>query len=81
MAEPLLTTRELALWTTQDESFVETDPFAAEVIEKVSELARFLGGHPEWHLGNDEDKAPFVVLLVVLQICMRAYENPKLVGQ
>lgn len=93
----LLTPRELALWTSstvgKTEEEVEADPFALEVISKVSQLACFIGGHdgtktdaagvaiPEWILEPGLDQAPFDVRLVVLQVCKRAYENPKQIVQ
>jgi len=76
----LLTTRELALWTSNDETTVADDPFAAEVIDKVSQMAQFLGGHEEWTL-DGATKAPFDVRMVVLQVCKRCYENPAQVVQ
>lgn len=76
----LLTTRELALWTSNDETEVADDPFAAEVIDKVSQLAQFLAAHPEWTL-EGETKAPFDVRMVVLQVCKRCYGNPDQVIQ
>jgi hypothetical protein len=80
----LLTPRELALWTsstvgkTEDE--VADDEFALEVIDKVSQMAQFLGGNP-WTLEPGEFQAPFDVRMVVLQVCKRAYENPKQIVQ
>lgn len=84
----LLTKNELALWTQKDPAKVEVDPFAAEVIDKVSQLACFLGGHdgtkldalgaviPAWTLESGVDQAPFDVRMVVLQVCKRSYGNP-----
>lgn len=84
----LLTTNELALWTQRDPAAVALDAFATEVIDKVSELACFLGGHdgttldadgvaiPEWTLPPDPNQAPFDVRLVVLQVAKRSYGNP-----
>lgn len=93
----LLTPRELALWTSstvgKSEAEVTADPFATEVIDKVSQMAGFLGGHdgtktdaagdviPEWTLEPGDTLAPFDVRMVVLQVCKRAYENPKQVVQ
>lgn len=77
----LLTTRELALWTQKDPTEVGTDPFAAEVIDKVSQLAQFLGGQPDWTLDAGENQAPFDVRMVVLQVCKRSYQNPNQVVQ
>lgn len=86
----LLTTNELALWTQREPTVVESDPFAAEVIDKVSQLACFLGGHdgthfladgvtviPEWNnVEGNADRAPFDVRMVVLQVAKRCYSNP-----
>lgn len=93
----LLTSRELALWTSstvgKTEAEVDADPFAQEVIDKVSQMACFLGGHdgtkvdlagepiPEWILTPGLEQAPFDVRMVVLQVCKRAYENPKQIVQ
>lgn len=80
----LITPRELALWTQNDPMVVEVDDFAIEVMDKVSQLARFLGGHPEWvyaDLVNPLLVAPFDVKMVVLKICKRIYENPGQVVQ
>lgn len=94
----LLTPRELALWTSstvgKSEAEVTADPFAAEVIDKVSQYAAFLAGRdgtqldaegvliPEWNLTpGDPNLAPFDVRMVVLQVCKRAYENPKQIVQ
>lgn len=77
----LLTHRELALWTSNDVDEVTADPFAEEVIDKVSQMAQFLGGHPDWEIDPGEDQAPFDVRMVVLQVCKRCYENPEQVVQ
>jgi hypothetical protein len=77
----LLTPRELALWTGKTEAEVVEDAFAAEVIDKVSQLAQFIGGQPLWSLVPGEHAAPFDVRMVVLQVCKRAYENPRQVVQ
>lgn len=77
----LLTTHELALWTSKDVAEVAIDPFAAEVIDKVSQMVQFLGGHPEWTLDVGVDAAPYDVRMVVLQVCKRSYENPRQVVQ
>lgn len=68
----LITPRELAVWTDSDVDVVTADPFAIEVMDKVSQLARFLGGQPDWSY----DTAPFDVKMVVLRVCKRTYENP-----
>lgn len=72
----LLTTETLARWTQNDPAEVAADPFAVDLIDKVSQLVQFIGGHPEWSLEPDETKAPFDVQMVVLQVCKRSYENP-----
>ena len=72
----LLTTRELALWTQRDPDEVEADPFAAEVIDKVSQMATFLAAKPEWTLSAGPDQAPFDARMVVLQVAKRCYGNP-----
>jgi hypothetical protein len=72
----LLTKNKLALWTQNEPAVVENDPFAAEVIDVVSQMAQFLGGHPEWSLVPGLTYAPFDVQLVVLQVCKRTYGNP-----
>jgi hypothetical protein len=82
MADELITLRELALWTQNDVDVVTADPFAIEVIDKVSQMARFLGGQPTWTYGGPaETDAPFDVRMVVLKICKRTYENPGQVVQ
>lgn len=77
----LITARELALWTGNTEAEVTADDFAAEVMEKVSDLARFLGGHPEWTLDVGVDQVPYDVRLLVLVVAKRCYENPAQVVQ
>lgn len=72
----LLTTDTLARWTQNDPAEVAADPFAVDLIDKVSQLVQFIGGHPEWDLEPGETLAPFDVQMVVLQVCKRSYENP-----
>lgn len=72
----LLTTATLAKWTQNDEAEVAADPFALDLISKVSELICFIGGNPDWTLAAGDDKAPIDVQMVVLQVCKRSYENP-----
>lgn len=72
----LLSTEKLALWTQNEPADVAADPFAAEVIDVVSQLAQFLGGHPDWSLTPGVNYAPFDVQLVVLQVAKRTYGNP-----
>lgn len=77
----LITSTELARWTRNDPVEVAADPFALEVMEKVSDLARFLGGHDDWTKDGVDTAAPFDVLMVVLKVCKRTYENPGQVVQ
>lgn len=93
----LLTTVTLAKWTQEDPAEVAADPFAVDLIAKVSALVCFLGGHdgtvvdpdgallPEWSLQtgtpSDTVAAPIDVQMVVLQVCKRSYENPDQVIQ
>ncbi len=76
MATNLLTLGTLAKWTQGDAAAVASDPFAKDLIAKVSELVCFIGGHPDWTLDEGVDKAPIDVQMVVLQVCKRSYENP-----
>lgn len=41
----LLTTATLAKWTQEDPAEVAADPFAIDLIDKVSQLVCFIGGH------------------------------------
>ena len=93
----LLTTATLAKWTQEDPAEVAADPFAVDLIAKVSLLVCFLGGHdgattdadgivlPEWSLTADVPAdaivAPIDVQMVVLQVCKRSYENPEQIIQ
>lgn len=84
----LLTLQTLAKWTQSDEAEVVADPFAADLIDKVSQLACFIGGHDgskvdeegvtidPWTLEVGPTLAPIDVQMVVLQVCKRSYENP-----
>ena len=84
----LLTTATLAKWTQNDAAEVAGDPFAVDLIAKISALACFLGGHdgtkvdsegtpiPEWDLEVGPTMAPIDVQMVVLQVAKRSYENP-----
>lgn len=86
----LLTASTLAKWTQNDPLEVATDSFATDLIDKLSSLACFIGGHDgtkvdalgdpilEWSLDGDGDTvvAPVDVQLVVLQVAKRSYENP-----
>lgn len=84
----LLTTATLAKWTQSDEAEVAADPFAVDLISKVSALICYLGGHdgtvldqngdlvPEWTLEIGSGQAPIDVQMVALQVIKRSYENP-----
>ena len=88
----LLTPQTLAKWTQSDEAEVVTDPFAADLIDKLSALVCFIGGHdgtkyddlgdviPEWSLVADTPVgavvAPIDVQMVMLQVAKRSYQNP-----
>lgn len=84
----LLTTQTLARWTQSDETEVASDPFAVDLIDKVSQLICFIGGHdgtrfdaigdllPEWDLEIGPTQAPIDVQMVALQVIKRSYENP-----
>lgn len=68
----LITTAELATWTQNDPAEVAEDPYALEVLEKVSGLVRFIAGQPEWELAT----TPFDARLVALMVAKRSYANP-----
>lgn len=68
----LITVSELATWTQNDPTKVAEDPYAIEVLDKVSGLVRFLAGHPEWEIAT----TPFDARLVALMVAKRAYANP-----
>lgn len=77
----LLTTQTLARWTQNDPDEVAADEFAVDLIEKLSALVCFLGGHPEWTLEPGVDQAPVDVQMVMLQVAKRSYQNPDQVLQ
>lgn len=79
----LITAQELATWTQTPLETIEADPLALEVMDKVSGLARFLGGNDLWEIDPvlPEDKVPYDVRLVVLMVAKRCYENPGQVVQ
>jgi hypothetical protein len=77
----LLTTQTLARWTQNDPDEVAVDPFATDLIQKLSDLICFIGGHPEWSLEVGVDQAPVDVQMVMLQVAKRSYENPEQVLQ
>lgn len=68
----LISFAELATWTQNDVAEVTADPFAEEVLDKVSGLVRFLAGQPDWELAT----APFDARLVALVVAKRTYANP-----
>lgn len=84
----LLTTATLAKWTQGDLAEVASDPFAVDLIDKVSQLICFIGGHDgtkydadgfvieEWTLDLGPTQAPIDVQMVALQVIKRSYENP-----
>lgn len=84
----LLTPATLAKWTQNELADIEADEFALDLIDKVSQLACFIGGHdgtkidangdtiPAWDLVAGPTIAPIDVQMVVLQVCKRSYENP-----
>lgn len=88
----LLTPQTLAKWTQSDEAEVLADPFAADLIDKLSALVCFIGGHdgtkvdelgatiPEWSLVADTPTgaivAPIDVQMIMLQVAKRSYQNP-----
>jgi hypothetical protein len=89
----LLTPQTLAKWTQEDPAEVAADPFALDVIEKVSQLICFIGGHdgtklnasgdivPEWTLDLGPTQAPIDVQMIALKVIKRSYENPEQVVQ
>jgi hypothetical protein len=84
----LLTLPTLARWTQSDEAEVLADAFAADLIDKASQMICFIGGHdglhtdaagvtiPEWDLLAGPNQAPIDVQMVALQVIKRSYENP-----
>lgn len=89
----LLTPQTLAKWTQEDPVEVAADPFALDVIDKVSQLICFIGGHdgtkvdslgavvPEWTLDLGPTQAPIDVQMIALKVIKRSYENPEQVVQ
>jgi hypothetical protein len=79
----LITFAELARWTGNDVDETTADPFAEEVLSKVSELVRWLGGNPAWEITPvlPADAVPFDARLVALAVAKRCYENPAQVVQ
>lgn len=76
----LITAQELATWTQTPLATIQADPLAIEIMDKVSALARFLGGNPTWEI-TGATAAPFDARLVVLMVAKRCYENPGQVVQ
>lgn len=84
----LLTTETLERWTQNDPGSLAEDPLALELIDKVSQLICFIGGHngskldaagvtiPEWTLDPGPAQAPIDVQMVALQVIKRSFENP-----
>lgn len=89
----LLTPETLAKWTQEDPAEVAGDPFAMDVIAKVSQLICFIGGHdgsrvdangdtiPEWTLDLGPTQAPIDVQMIALKVIKRSYENPEQIIQ
>ena len=89
----LLTTAALAKWTQNDPVEVAADPFAIDLIDKMSQLICFIGGHdgtkvdangdavPEWTLELGPTQAPIDVQMVALKVIKRSYQNPDQVVQ
>ena len=90
----LLTTATLAKWTQEDPAEVAVDPFALDLIDKVSQLICFIGGHdgtkvdpvtldpvPEWTLDLGPTQAPIDVQMVALKVIKRSYQNPDQIVQ
>lgn len=89
----LLTTATLAKWTQEDPVEVAADPFAVDLIDKVSQLICYIGGHdgtkvdalgviiPAWTLDLGPTQAPIDVQMVALKVIKRSYQNPDQVLQ
>lgn len=77
----LLTLQTLARWTQSDEDEVVADPFAIDLIDKLSQLLCFLGAHPNWTLDPGPDRVPIDVEMIMLQVAKRSYENPDQIVQ
>lgn len=77
----LLTLETLARWTQEDPVEVAADPFAVDLIDKLSQLICYLGGHPDWSLEVGPDRVPIDVEMVMLQVAKRSYENPDQIVQ
>lgn len=89
----LLLPQTLAKWTSQEDSEILDDPFAMDVIDKVSQLICFIGGHdgtlvnaagdivPEWDLIPGPTMAPIDIQMIALKVIKRSYENPEQVIQ
>lgn len=89
----LLSPATLAKWTQTDLDEILEDDFALDVIDKVSALICYIGGHdgktvgpdgyplPEWTLETGPDQAPVDILMIALKVIKRSYENPEQVIQ
>jgi len=89
----LLTPQTLAKWTQEDPVEVAADPFALDLIDKVSQLICYIGGHdgtkvdangddiPEWTLDLGPSQAPIDVQMVALKVIKRSYQNPDQIVQ
>jgi hypothetical protein len=79
MTDELITERELALWTQTPEEAIASDPFAAEVREKVSDYVRSVAGQTRatWTVAT----LPYDARVIVLWMAKRTYSNPDQVVQ
>lgn len=67
-----MTPTEMSTWTQTDLATISTDAFAAEVMDKASDLIRAEAQHLEW----TRDTAPFKARLIALLVAKRTYINP-----
>lgn len=77
----LITFDTLAKWTQNDVAEVTADPLAQEIVEKLSALVRFIGGHDDWTLETGPTRLPIDVEMVLIQVAKRSYENPDQITQ
>lgn len=61
----------LAKWTQNDVADLIDDPFAIDLVDKVSKMVNSMAGQ-NW----DEDTAPIEIWIVTLGIVKRCFENP-----
>lgn len=75
MADELITQQEFATWTQTPLATVSEDPFALEVMEKVSAYVRFVAKKTveQWPTAA---ALPYDARMVVLWMCKRTYTNP-----